>query len=661
MPEGERKLVAIMFTDMVGYTALGQRNEALSLALVDEQRRQIRPVLQRHNGREVKTIGDAFLVEFPNAIDAVRCGYDIQRTVREYNLSLAPESRIHLRIGIHLGEVVESNGDISGDAVNVASRVEPLAKDGGVCMSRQVYDHVQNKFELPLKSLGEKSLKNVGAPVQVYEMVMPWSAQDPGEARELDKKRVAVLPFSIMSQDANDEYFADGMTEELITTLSGVRDLTVIARTSVLKYKGAPTGVSEIGKELNVGTLIEGSVRKAGNRVRITVQMIDSKTEGHAWAQNYDRQLEDIFAVQSEIAEKVADSLKIKLAEKERSELEAGSTRSADAHEKYLLAMHAGPDDGPNDRFRRMKYLEEAIQSDPTFALAHSALGHLYVLLAGDYMPPKEAFSKASTYISRALELDDRLAEAWTAHGNLALQQKWDWEEAERSFRKAIEFNPSSSGAYTWYAIMSGMLGRLQDAVQFSRKATDLDPLPVFPRVLHCAFLALAGDGDEAAREIAKLRELHPADAEMHNVLALAYAQLGDTGSARKELDLLEEVMETRRAHGARGWTTGVIPWIYAANAFTYVASGGADHVLKTIGRAEDEMKHGYVEAPTLGTLYLALGNKDKALELFEKGTDEGSPGLLFQNIWKGFVQIRSDPRFASMLKRMGVPNSADG
>jgi TolB-like protein/Flp pilus assembly protein TadD len=653
LPEGERKLAAIMFTDMVGYTALGQKNESLSLALVEEQRKQIRPILKRHNGREVKTIGDAFLVEFPNAIDAVRCGYDIQRTVREFNLSLAPESRIHLRIGVHLGEVVESSGDISGDAVNVAARIEPLAKDGGVCISRQVYDHVQNKFELPLTSLGAKSLKNVSTPIEVYEMVMPWSRQEPAEPTELDKRRIAVLPFSNMSQDPNDEYFAEGMTEELITTLSGIRDLTVIARTSVLKYKSVPRGVSEIGQELNVGTLIEGSVRKAGNRVRITVQMIDSRTEGHAWAQNYDRQLEDIFAVQSEIAEKVAGSLKIKLLEKEKTELEAGSTRSADAHDKYLLAMHANLDEG--NGLARIRYLEESIQSDPNFALAHSALGQTYVLLAGDYLPAKEAFSKARTYISKALELDDRLAEAWTAHGNLSLQQEWNWEEAERSFKKAIELNPSSPGAYSWYSTMSAMQGRYQQAVQLAKRATDLNPLPLFPRGVLCAFYALAGDHDGAIRESVKLRELHPTDAEVHNILALAYSQMGNISDARNELDLLEEEMKARRARGTRGWTTGVVPWIYATNAFTYAASGGTDQVRKMIGLAEGEMKEGYVSPAALGTLYLASGDETKAFELFEKELDEGSPGLLFHAMWKGFDPVRSDPRFVSLLKRMGT------
>ncbi len=284
-----------MFTDMAGYTALGQRNETISLALVEEQRKLLRPVFSRRNGREIKTMGDAFLVEFSNALDAVRSAYDVQRTSREFNISQPSDQRIILRIGLHLGDVVESQGDISGDAVNIASRIQSLAENGGICVTQQVYDQVQNKFDLPLKGLGSRPLKNVSARIEVYKMVMPWENEQKTSAVQLETTRVAVLPFANMSPDPGDSYFANGITEEIISTLSGVSGLNVISRTSVMGYKGTTKRVKEIGSELEAGSVLEGSFRKAGNRIRVTAQLIDVRDDRHVWAHSYDRNLDDDF------------------------------------------------------------------------------------------------------------------------------------------------------------------------------------------------------------------------------------------------------------------------------------------------------------------------------------------------------------------------------
>ena len=406
----QRRLAAIMFTDMVGYTALGQRNESLSLALVEEQRKLIRPILARHNGREIKTIGDAFLVEFLSALDAVRCAYDIQRAVREFNISLPEDRRVHLRVGVHLGDVVESGGDISGDAVNVASRIEPLAEDGGVCVTRQVYDHIQNKFELKLASLGVKPLKNVSIPIEVFRMVMPWSVETPAPSVQLDKKRIAVLPFTNMSSNPEEGYFADGMTEELITSLSGVRQLTVIARTSVMGYKGTTKKVREIGRELEVGSVLEGSVRKAGNKVRITAQLIDASTEGHLWAQNYDRQLEDVFAIQSEIAEKVAGELRIRLVDSEKRTLEKKPTENTEAYTCFLQGRELFREETEASLRQALGLFEKAIELDPKFAKAYVGVAECHEWLAsGGYEPYDVSLSSMKTSLERAIDLDPDL------------------------------------------------------------------------------------------------------------------------------------------------------------------------------------------------------------------------------------------------------------
>src|SRR5256712_4759856 len=334
--QSQRRLAAIMFTDMAGYTARGQKNESLSLALVEEQRKLLRPVFGRHNGREIKTMGDGFLVEFSNAMDAVRCAYDVQRASREFNISQQGDQRITIRIGLHLGDVVESQGDISGDAVNIASRVQSLAEGGGICVTRQVYDQVQNKFELPLKSLGSRSLKNVKAQLEVYKMVLPWENQQKSTAAQLDTSRVAVLPFANMSPDSSDSYFADGITEEIISTLSGVSGLNVISRTSVMGYKGTTKRVKEIGGELEVGSVLEGSFRKAGNRIRVTAQLIDVRDDRHVWAHSYDRNLDDVFGVQTDIAKQVSDALRVKILAPEIDRIDRKPTESATAYALYL-------------------------------------------------------------------------------------------------------------------------------------------------------------------------------------------------------------------------------------------------------------------------------------------------------------------------------------
>jgi adenylate cyclase len=363
-----------MFTDMVGYTALGQRDEPLSIALVEEQRKMIRPILGRHNGREVKTMGDAFLVEFANALEAVRCAYDVQRASREFNISQPSDKRIRLRVGLHLGDVVRSKGDISGDAVNVASRIQSLADDGGICLTRTVHDLVQNKFELPLKSLGSRYLKNISAPLELYRMVMPWDENQTKQVTQLDPSRIAVLPFANMSPDPNDSYFADGITEKIISTLSGISGLNVVARTSVWGYKMTTKKVTDIGRELEAGSVLEGSFRKAGNKIRVTTQLIDVGSDRHVWAQSYDRDLDDVFRVQTEIDRQVSDTLRVKLLAREVDRIEKSPTRNTKAYTLYLRGRYHWNKRGLEDIKRAAEYFSQAVEEDRTFALGYVGL-----------------------------------------------------------------------------------------------------------------------------------------------------------------------------------------------------------------------------------------------------------------------------------------------
>src|SRR6266851_840315 len=402
-----------MFTDIVGFTLLSQRNESIALSVLDEQRELLRPIFIKHSGREVKTIGDAFLVEFPSALSAVKCAYEIQKTTRESNSSLPEERRVLLRIGVHLGDIVESQGDISGDAVNVASRIESLADGGGVCLTRQVYDQVQNKFELPLTSIGPKSLRNVSSSMEVYRMVMPWDDARTILPSEHDTRRIAILPFANISPDPSDEYFSDGMTDELIAVLSKIGGLRVVARTSAMRFKGEKATARSIGQELKVGSLVEGSVRKSKNRVRITVQLIDSQSEERLWSETYDRDLQDVFSVQTDIAQQVAGALELRLGVRESSVLQRQQTQSPEAYALYLKGRYHWNSRAESEVHKAMKYFEEAIGRDARYALAYVGLADCHSILGTyGYRRGAAVYPQAKELAEKALSLDESLAEA---------------------------------------------------------------------------------------------------------------------------------------------------------------------------------------------------------------------------------------------------------
>ena len=637
-----RRLAAIMFTDMVGYTALGQRNESLSLALVEEQRKLIRPILGRHSGKEIKTMGDAFLVEFPSALDAVRCAYDIQRATREFNISLPDEKRIHLRVGVHLGDVVESRGDISGDAVNVASRIEPLAEDGGVCVTRQVYDHIQNKFELKLASLGVKPLKNVSIPIEVYKMMMPWYNEKAGQVAHLDKKRIAVLPFANISPDPADEYFADGLTEELIGTISKMRELSVISRTSVMQYKDKSKPIPEIGGELNAGTILEGSVRKAGNRVRVSIQMIEATEDKHLWAENYDREIQDIFSVQSDIASRVADALKVELLAGEKKGIGKVLTNSVEAHNLYLKGVYHLNRGSPSDVERAIEYFELACEQDPGFALAYTMVAYCYVIIAGESMPAQEAFPKAKDFLARALSLDEGLAEAHNVQAMIANQYDWDWAATERSFKEAVSLNPSLAEGHVFYAWFLAVMGRFDEAISEATRAHELDPVSPFTDQICGVVYWMAGKNDRARELFTRILEIYPNFARAHLLLALINAMESKTEEAVKEADRTISISDEALFREFQ--------------AQVYALVGLKEKSREIVNGLLSKKFKGYTSPKQIGLVYYMLGEKDSGYQWTQKAYEARDVSLPMMNKWPTENVAREDPRFIELLNRMKLP-----
>ncbi len=547
MSDQQRQLRAIMFTDIVGYSAIVHRDEALALSLLDEHRALLRDVFGRHRGREVNTMGDAFLIEFASALDAMQCALEIQKALSERNRGVDEDRKIRVRIGVHVGEVVYRNGDVYGDGVNIASRIERLAGRGGICVSRQVFDQVRGRVEASFASMGPRELRNIEEPVEVYRVLL-GVGEEVGyeEPTEWEITRIAVLPLVNVSPDPADEYFTDGMTGELIYTLSKVRGLKVIAQTSTMKYKGTRASVAEIGRELKVGTVLEGTVRKAGDRLRITLQLIDVRTEGHLWSEAYEREVRDVFSVQSEIARSVAEALQVRLLASERRRIRREPTADVQAYMRYLEGRYFWNMRTEWAVNKAIELFQEAIKIDPDYGLAYAGIADAYIVLADSgYIPLEEGFTKGKEAAIKALELDDTLAEPLTALAVVAAMLEGDFDTAVRDMEQALELNPNYATAHHWYADLLMRMGRIEEALEHSRRALELDPLSPAINAEHGEGLAKAGRYNDAVEQLRHTLQLSPGFSNARVLLAEVLQQTWHWEEAERELKRAVELDPT--------------------------------------------------------------------------------------------------------------------
>ena len=640
-PSG-RELSAIMFTDMVGYTSLCQKNESLALELLSVLRGVVRSTLPKYNGVEIKSIGDGSLIEFASALHAVRCAFEIQQDLHEYNEGHVAQRRIFLRIGIHLGDVVRDNGDVYGDAVNIASRMEPLANPGGVCISEQVYQQVRNKFEFPLVSLGSRSLKNVEAGVIVYRLILPWEADEGKAGFKFDPKRIAVLPFANMSPDPNDEYFADGMMDEVVSTISRIEQVEIISRTSVMQYKKNPKPIKDVARELEVGTILEGSVRKAGNRVRVTVQAIDALRDRHIWVESYDKDLQDVFAIQSDIANQVASTLKVRMLPRNRTSLSKLLIANTEAYTLYLKGRYYWNERTREGIEKAILYYTCAIEIDPECARAYAGLADCYTILENwGYLSASEASPMTRKYSTKAQELDDSIPEAHATMGVVLFSGEFDPEGAEREFRRAIELNPSYATAYQWHAnLLFGARGMFEEAIQELREAKRLDPLSSMISANLGDHLLAAGRYEEAENEYRSILEYDPDFAYAHSRVGLALLK-----QARYE----EAITEIQKAisHDIISSTVDLI--------YGYSLMGRKDDAERLLAELEGRARKEFVSNFKLAQAYAAADLKDRAIEYLERAAAERSNELA-QNINEPHLdRLHSDPRFQKLLTKIGI------
>jgi adenylate cyclase len=529
--QAKRKLAAILSADAKDYSRLMEDDEEATVKTITAYRELMVSQIQNQNGRVVDAKGDNILAEFSSVVDAVRCAVEIQREVGRRNGELPEHRRMEFRIGVNLGDVIEEDETIYGDGVNIAARLEALAEGGGICVSGTAFDHVEGKLGLEFKYLGEQAVKNIKKQVRVYRVEMEGAVSDAKVRQEPplpEKPSIAVLPFANMSGDPEQEFFSDGLSEDIITSLSQLPDMLVIARNSTFTYKGKSVKVQHVGRELGVRYVLEGSVRKAGDRMRITAQLIDATTEHHLWAERYDRNLEDIFAIQDEITLRILKALQVKLIEGEQGRLSAKGTENIEAYLKTLQARSYYRRFDRGSSLLARQIFEEAIALDPQYPMPYAMLGWTYWsdVFLGWSDSPRESLKRAFASAQKCIALDDSFP---AAHGLLSwlYLMKREHDTAILEAEKALALDPNSVDAHMWLGNVLNFAGRPDEAISVLEGAIRLNP---FASSSHLHMLGMAyreaGKYEESITLCKKAIQRQPNNIYAYIVLAATYSLL---------------------------------------------------------------------------------------------------------------------------------------
>ena len=542
----ERKLAAIFSADVQGYSRLMGDDEEATIRTLTAYREMMSVLIQQHHGRVVDSPGNNLLAEFGSAVDAVQGAIEIQKVLKTKNAELSAARQMHYRIGINVGDVVIEDERIYGDGVNIAARLESLAEGGGISISGTVYDQIANKLDLHYEYQGEQAVKNIAQSVRVYRVELESleagsTAERRGEVTSPlplpDKPSIAVLPFTNMSNDPEQEYFSDGITEDLITDLSQISGLFVIARNSVFTYKGQAVKIEQVQRELGVRYVLEGSIRKAGNRVRITAQLVEAATGGHVWAQRYDRQLDDIFALQDEVTQQIVSALEVKLTKGEAAQLERNATENVEAYDSYLRGVDQFNLRTQAGNIQARQLFEQAIAIDPDYAAAYAYLSRTYISeWANGWSYGPHMLKQAMELGQKAARLADTLPLAHLALGFAHLWQR-QHEQAIAEAERAMALNPNDAECYGALADILNYAGQPQEAIPLLEKAQRLDPH--YPAAylfnLGRAYYLLE-QNDEAIAAFRRALTRNPDHLSAHAYLAGLYIEKGQEVEAKAEM-----------------------------------------------------------------------------------------------------------------------------
>jgi len=643
-----RKLVAIMFADMMGFTAMMQEDEAKAKAQRNHQQQTLETLIPKYNGIIVQFFGDGTLSMFDSAIDAVKCGIEIQKELQK-------EPKVKLRIGIHSGDVVYDTKGLYGDCVNLASRIESASIPGAVLISDKVFDEVKNQKEIKTIALGKVHLKNVKKPVEVHAitnegLVIPTPVQV-GVKAGIDKS-IAILPFVNMSADPENEYFSDGISEEILNSLTQVPGIQVTARTSSFSFKGKSEDVREIGNKLGVANILEGTVRKSGKKVRINVQLINTADGYHTWSEVYDRELEDIFEVQDEIARKIVIKLKENLALSDKNEVVVKApTDNIDAYNLYLKGRYYWNRSNPEDTLRAIKSFEEAIQLDPEFALPYCSLSFCYSFMGSSgLMPPAEAYPKAKDFTLKAIDLDPNHAESHLSLATIKFYHNWDFDGAEASLKKAQDLGLNSSlfnQVYGWFLIAKG---DFEKSIEKIEQALNLDPLSL---PLMCTLgdaYSFAGRFEEALAQFDKIIDMEPNCRRAFEGRGMTHLAMGEPEEAVKDLEQYQKLI----GNPLKG---------LSSLGHAYAAAGQTEKAMECVEKIKlrEEKEPGVLLHMDYAFLYSGMKEFDLAFHYLNKTYEQrmgiACLGMIFCIRYPMLKELKSDQRFTQLLQKMGLNN----
>jgi TolB-like protein/Tfp pilus assembly protein PilF len=615
-----------MFTDIVGYTALMGQDEEKAFVLLKKNREIQKPLIQQYNGHWIKELGDGVLASFPTATDAVLCAGSILQSGKKI-----PD--LKLRIGIHIGDIVFENDDVFGNGVNIAARLLTQAAVGGICISEAVHNNVSSKKGITTTFLREEILKNVKEPVRIYEVNIDASLfpevsskteqsahtvtnhEPAGKAKE---KSIAVLPFVNMSADPEQEYFSDGISEDIINTLVRVPNLKVTGRTSSFHFKGKNIDMREIGQTLNVQTLLEGSVRSAGNRIRITAQLIDVNSGFHLWSEKYDRVLDNVFEVQDEIARTIVEKLQITLSGNPAQSIGREQTQSVEAYQHYLR--------GRSLLYKRGKFLKNALQefqkaleSDPEYALAYSGLADTYTTLCYyGVLNPEIAWPKSKEYAGLARKYGPEMAETYNCNAGIALFYDWDWQAAEKQYLKALAINPGYEQAAAWYGChyLTLIAGKHDEGIQVLRTALETNSLSPYLNSVLCVVLGAHGQFNEALEKGRLAIELDQGSYAANFYLAQTLYWAGFYEDVEKGLEI-SVTMSNRHQ------------WSVTYLAMVYYDLNKKEKAAELYEELKMRSSTEYIQPSVLASVAAHLGYDDDALKYAQRAMDIKDPLLV--------------------------------